>query len=339
MSEDLDIFSADETGAAARPPRRRRRVALIALLVVLALVIAAGVVVGRYFYSLDHAYQKHSVVSLDHGPSDDERTGKGQNILLLGSDKRSGEEAEKSGVSGQRSDTMMLVHIPEDGSEAYIVSFPRDLYVPIPGHGKDRINSALAYGGLPLAVNTVEDYTDAPIDHVALIDFDGIQGLVDTLGGVDVTVPETFEQKGVTFTEGEQHVDGKEALIFARERKAFSDGDFQRNRDQQELLKAIAGKLISKDTLSSPTKMKNSVEALSPYLTTDDGLTTRQLVNLGLSNRNLRSSDLHFLAAPHGGPTTGAGGASVVSTDEKAMDGLRDALKNDSMEEYAAENG
>ncbi|MBK0330735.1 LCP family protein [Brachybacterium sp. MASK1Z-5] len=343
MSDVPDTDS--DAGAGPTPPphrrRRRRRSALIALLVVGCLVAVGGLVVGRYVHSLDSAYQKRTVVSLDRGASDSERAanGSGQNILLLGSDERSGDEAAKEGVSGQRSDSMMLVHIPEDGSEGYVVSFPRDLYVPIPGQGEDRINSALAYGGLPLAVSTVEDYTGASIDHVALIDFDGIEGLVDTLGGVDVTIPESFEQHGMTFTEGEQHLNGKEALTFARERKAFSDGDFQRNRDQQALLKAIATKLISRDTLSSPTKMKDSIEALSPYLTTDDGLDTRELVHLGLSNRNLTSSDLHFLPAPHGGPTTAPGGASVVSSDDEGMDQLRTALKEDTMDEYAAANG
>ncbi|UQN28102.1 LCP family protein [Brachybacterium kimchii] len=334
MSDPTDL--PEGTGAVS-PRRRRWRGVLIALLIVAALVATGGIIVGRYMHSLDSAYQKRTTVSLDKGSSDGDRKagGSGQNILLLGSDKRSAQDAGSEGVSGQRSDAMMLVHIPADGGEAYIVSFPRDLYIDIPGHGKDRINSALAYGGLPLAVTTVENYTKTPIDHVALIDFDGIEGLVDSLGGVDVNVPESFERGGTTFTAGTQHLNGKEALTFSRERKHLSGGDFARNQNQQQLLKAVAMKLISGDTLSSPGKMRDTVTALSPYLTTDDGLTSQAIVKLGLSNRNLRGSDLHFLAAPHGDPATTSGGASVVASDEKGMDALRTALKEDNMEEYA----
>ncbi|MBK0330736.1 LCP family protein [Brachybacterium sp. MASK1Z-5] len=333
MNDYIDLPFEDE-GGAATAPRPRRRTALIVLLIVLALIIAGGIVAGTYLNSLKNAYEKHTTVTLD---DDTDLTGEGQNILLLGSDKRSTEDAKAEGVSGQRSDTIMLVHIPADGGEAYIVSFPRDLYVDIPGHGKDRINAALAFGGLPLAVTTLENYTQVPIDHVALIDFDGIKAIVDSLGGVDVNIPKSFTRDGKTFTQGTQHLDGDEALVFARERKSFADGDFQRNRDQQQLLKGIAVEFISRDTLTSPGKLKDAVESISPYLTTDDGLDAGTLVKLGWDNRSLRGSDLHFLEAPHGAPTTTSGGASVVSSDESGMDELRKCLKDDTMEQYAAD--
>ncbi|MGP9683366.1 LCP family protein [Brachybacterium sp. AOP3-A1-3] len=332
----------DHPGQPRRPRRPRRRTALLALLVIACLVAVGGVLTGRYLGSLEEAYEKRSVVSLDRGASDGERPqgedDGGQNILLLGSDQRAPQDAADQGVTGQRSDTMMLVHVPQDGSAAYIVSFPRDLQVDIPGHGEDRLNAALAYGGVPLAVSTVEDYTQAPIDHVALIDFEGIQGLVDTLGGVDVQVPESFERDGMQFTEGSQHLDGQEALTFARERKHLDGGDFARNENQQQLLKAITSELISGNTLSSPGKMRDTIAALSPYLTTDEGLDSTEIVRLGLDNRNLRSSDLQFLAAPHGDPYTTSGGASVVASDEDGMDSLRTALAEDSMDDYAAEH-
>src|SRR5690606_27957882 len=135
-----------------------------------------------YLGGLNQSYQKRTVVDITRGASDGERPeridGSGRNFLLLGSDKRSEEDAASQGVSGQRSDVMMLVHVADDDSSVYITSFPRDLYVEIPGHGKGRINAALAYGGVGLAVTTVENYVGVPIDHVALIDFDGIEQLV-----------------------------------------------------------------------------------------------------------------------------------------------------------------
>ncbi|ASK66524.1 transcriptional regulator [Brachybacterium avium] len=325
------------------PGRRRgRRAALIALLIVAALVIGVGLVIGNYLNGLQNSYEKRTVVQITRGVSDGERPeeidGTGRNFLLLGSDKRSAEDAASQGVSGQRSDVMMLVHVSEDDESVFITSFPRDLYVDVPGHGKDRINSALAYGGVGLAVTTVENFTGVPIDHVALIDFDGIEGLVDTLGGVDVQVPQSFQAGGHQFTEGVQTLDGAEALTFVRERKQFADGDFQRNRNQQAVLKGIADKLISADTLSDPRKLADTIETISPFLTTDDGLSATTMVELGLSMRSVRSGDLYFLAVPHGDPYMTSGGASVVATDEEAMDVLRDALRTDDMGTYYAQH-
>src|SRR5699024_2526486 len=132
---------------------------------------------------------------------------------------------------------------------------------------------------------------------------------------VDVKIPESFEAQGHQFTEGTQTLDGEEALAFVRERKQFAEGDFQRNRNQQAVLQGIASKLISADTLSDPGKLSSTVESISPYLTTDAGLTGRKMVELGLSLRSVRSDDIHYLSVPHGGPTTTSGGASVVATD------------------------
>ncbi|GAB2539379.1 LCP family protein [Brachybacterium huguangmaarense] len=338
---DLDEFpdddtaddAADDTEGGSRPPRRRRRRrALIALGVVGALVLACAAVAGTYLYSLQHSFYSKSVqVAL---PQSGTAQGPGENYLLLGSDKRAPEEAEAANVHGQRSDVMMLVHVDAAHENVYVSSFPRDLYVDIPGHGTGRINSALAYGGVPLAVQTVEQYVGVRIDHVALIDFDGIQGLVDELGGVDVMVDQSFEGDGIQFTQGLQHMDGETALVFVRQRKQLAEGDFARNRHQRALLRAIAEKIISRDTLTDPMRIQDLVSTIAPYMTVDDALTATEMVSLGFSMRGIRGTDIHYLEVPHGGPTTTSGGASVVATDEEAMDVFRTALKDDVMASY-----
>ena len=319
--------------------RRGRRAAIIGFGILGVLLLVVGVALGGYLFSLQNAYEKRDVVSIGRGASDGSQPDDdpGTNILLLGSDRRSPEEAAASGVYGQRSDVMMLVNIPADGSEVYVMSFPRDLYVDIPGHGKDRINAALAFGGIPLTVNTVEDYTGVPIDNVALIDFEGIQGLVDSLGGVDVQVPVDFSANGKQFTTGTQHMDGETALVFARSRYQFADGDFQRNRNQQALLKGIIDKLIDRGTLSDPAALHSAVESISPFMTTDDGLTSGRIAELAWNSRSTRGSDMRFMSVPHGGPTTTSGGASVVATDEAGMELLRKALRDGTMDDYYAE--
>lgn len=158
---------------------------------------------------------------LDDGYSYGVIKGPGTNILLLGSDTRTGADAAL--VSGSRADTIMLMHIPADGKGVYIISIMRDTWVNIPGYGPAKINAALNYGGISLQVATVENLVGVKIDHVAEIEFEGFKSLVNAIGGVDVQVPFAFTSNVWTFTPGLMHLNGSGALSFVRERYSFAE--------------------------------------------------------------------------------------------------------------------
>ena len=180
------------------------------------------------------------------------------NILLVGSDSRD-PDAPVDRASKWRADTIIVMHIPSSHDRAYLVSIPRDLYVPIPasadaecGSGRRaKINASFAFGGLPLAVRTVECFTDVHIDHVMAIDFAGFKEVTDALGGVELTVERditSIHKPYRKFKKGVNHMNGAEALDWVRQRKQFPDGDFARMRHQQEFLRALMDKAVSTGT-------------------------------------------------------------------------------------------
>ncbi|WGW14166.1 LCP family protein [Saxibacter everestensis] len=346
---DQATFDELVDGSADNPPaddwrernrRKKRRNFWVAVAIFVALILVGLAIVGGYLWNLSRSVSEKATYVENVLPDSKDRPEASKvgskNILFLGSDKRPEDSGEK--VTGQRSDVMMLVHIDSARQNAYAVSFPRDLWVPIPGHGKNKINSALAFGGLPLAAQTVENFTDTRIDHVAMIDFEGFAELTDSLGGVEVDVEESFSSAGFDFTAGTQKLSGEEALAFVRERKSFKDGDFQRVRNQQAFLRGLMKTALSGDTLTSPGKINDLVSTVAPYLTVDKGFDPSTMAGLGWDLRNVRPANIHFLQAPNDG-TGRAGKASIVKVDDGGMDDLRKALKDDTMEEYAANAG
>lgn len=220
------------------------------------------------------------------------------------------------------------------------MSVPRDSWVDIEGHGKAKINAAMSYGGLPLATKTFSEFIGAPIHHVAIIDFEGFQGLSTALGGVDVKSEEAFSSNGSNFEAGVNNVEGKRALDFVRARKNFADGDYTRMRHQQEFLKGVMRKTLSGNTLSDPGKISNIVKEFSPYVTVDDGLSSDKMVKMGFGMRGLRASDMHFFTAPNKGPGR-AGKASIIVVDEKEQKRMQEAYANGEVAQFAetAKNG
>jgi len=269
--------------------------------------------------------------------------GRSLNFLVMGSDSRAATTADATaGVgSDQRADTLMLVHVPADRSKVYSISLMRDLWVGIPNHGQAKINAALAYGGVPLMVQTVESIFNQRIDHVVMIDFEGFVGVTDALGGVEVNIPKSFvsAHDSRRYAAGPTTLAGKEALEFVRERYAFADGDYQRVRNQQAFVKALLAKNLSKETLLNPFKVHDVVSAMAPFLSVDSGLNAASLTGLAVELKDVRTKDMVMFTLPTRGTGTSADGQSIVVTDPAAISAISSAMANDTLGDYVAAKG
>jgi LCP family protein required for cell wall assembly len=328
---------------ATSTPRRSHWVRNTIIVVgVLALIVVA--VVGTYAFTLSRTFDDKTETIEEAFPDETTRppvtegtAGAAQNILLLGSDTRGEVDEDIDALRGQRSDTIMVLHVPADRKHAYVMSIMRDSWVDIPGKGSAKVNAALSYGGVPLVVQTVEGLISARIDHVAIIDFEGFKGLTDALGGVEVDNPIPFSPKhlkGAFFPQGKVTLSGEQALAFVRERYAFADGDFQRARNQQIYLKAVMGKLLSRDTLTDPAKISATVAAISPYLKVDKALDSGYVAGLGLELRSLRTEDITFFTAPTAGTGTSPDGQSIVKLDFDELAVVQEAFRTDTLQNY-----
>ena len=339
----FDEVSENAVRASHQAGRVRRNrsatIKIIAILVVMVLLMVAAII-GYVFYlgkTFDDTSTQLGRDEVFSGEQPVVEKGRGTNILLLGSDSRD-EGVDYEGSRGNRSDTMMVMHLDGDRDGAQIMSIPRDLWVPIEGHGEGKINAAMSLGGLPLATQTVSDFIDAPIHHVAIIDFEGFQALTDSVGGVEVEAQQAFESNGHSFSVGTNHVNGEEALSFVRARKNFSDGDLQRGRNQQAFLKGITDKIISADTLSNPNKIAGIVRDFSPYMTVDDSLSSSKIASMAYEMRDVRTGDIQFFSAPVGGAARSGDGQSILTVDEEAQSEIQDAFANDTVDDYAEQS-
>lgn len=181
-------------------------------------------------------------------------------VALFGVDSDAKRDAEGG---GQRSDTVMVLSINPQKKTTEIVSIPRDTQAEIVGKGTtEKINHAYAYGGPYMAVKSVENLLNVPIDHYATIDMDGMQDMIDTVGGINVTSNASFSYDGYQFSEGVQsHMDGEEAMAFIRSRKEEgAGGDFGRQERQQLVIQGLANKLTSISSVTHFNSLMNHVE-------------------------------------------------------------------------------
>lgn len=264
------------------------------------------------------------------------------NILVLGSDSRSGEENQELGggsSTGARSDTAMVVHIDEGRAKATVVSIPRDTLVtrpscPLSSGGSTQVaynamlNSAYAIGGPVCAVKTVESITDVRMDHFIEIDFSGFAKLVDALGGVTVTTDEDIadDDSHLTLDAGTHHLDGTQALALARTRHGIGGGsDLGRIALQQKLVEALLEQISSTDLLTDPARLYRVADAVTGSLTTDTGLDSlSELMSLGESLRSLSSDTVKTVTMP---VVTAASNPNRVVADEPEASELWESLR------------
>jgi LCP family protein required for cell wall assembly len=331
-----------ETGAPAT--QRKRRTWLAAGVSAVALLLVGALSVGAlYALSIDRAVNNNLRHSSDQMPAEAptakgekprpaKAKGKAVNYVLMGSDSR-----DVGNAGHGRSDVLMVMHLAGDRKSAYMISFPRDMYVPIPGHGRNKINAAFAFGGPSLTVRTLEGLLDTRMDHVALIDFEGFINLTEELGGVTVDNKYPSNSGGYKFPTGDVSLRGEQALAYVREREQLPHGDLDRAERQRIVLQAILAKGLAKETVTNPAKFVSFARGVSQHVTVDDQLTEAELRKTALSLR-LRPKDVHMLQAPISGFGTSPTRQSIDIVDKKKLAQLAEALRNDYMDRYFDKN-
>ncbi|MBE1457319.1 LCP family protein required for cell wall assembly [Nocardiopsis terrae] len=234
------------------------------------------------------------------------------NILLLGTDKRTEENASYSEANGIRPDVLILASIDADGGGVTMVNLPRDTMVDIPpceagedsegwSGGVDQLNHAMAYGGMDCQGKTVEAITDIHLDHIVMVDFAGFQNIVNTLGGIEMCVPKPIDdpKADLKLDAGEQTLNGEQALGLARSRASTENGsDLERIENQQRMMGAILREVTSGDVMSKPSTVYGFLEAVSDSLVTDSNFSTEKMGELAIAMREVDLSRMNMVTVP-----------------------------------------
>jgi len=270
------------TGGGPRKRRRRGRIVIAVLIAALVLVLAWPI--GLLIW----ANGKIEHVDALSGRLDTP----GTTYLLAGSDSRADGALEGDTTEGARTDTIMLLTVPPSGNTS-LISLPRDTYVEIPGHGENKLNTAYAFGGAPLLVETVEQLTGIGVDHYVEIGMGGVEGLVDAVGGVELCLDYEVDDpdSGLVWSAGCHVVDGETALAFARMRKADPLGDIGRTQRQQQVIQAVTSEAAQPSLLYRPLEQVALIEAGLGLLVVSEGTNILDLGRMALAFREATGED------------------------------------------------
>ncbi|WP_308170102.1 LCP family protein [Acrocarpospora catenulata] len=286
---------------APRQVRRRPRAGVRSLAITGAL--SSLVLVGAGFAWAIPSYVSGQISSVDAGTAGSETQG-AMNILLVGLDKRDDLSRREQNQlhlgrdAGERTDTMMVIHVSEDHRRVTVVSLPRDTWLDVPGKGERKINSAYQFGGAKLAVRTVQQATGLRINHYVEVDVMGFIDVVESLGGVTVCTPVAIndDKTKLVLAPGTHDLNGVSALAYARTR-ATGRADLDRIDRQQQVISALLAKALSGDTLSNPAKLGGLVNSTLRTLTVDQPL-AKNLLGLATQFRDLSLDDISFVTVP-----------------------------------------
>ena len=225
-------------------------------------------------------------------------------ILALGSDARTGQP-----VLASRADAIQLVALDAQSGHATVIGIPRDSYVDIPGHGRDKLNAAMVYGGPQLTAQAVAGLVGHVPDYVFTTSFRGLQSMISVVGGVEVYSPFAWSTSTARIHRGRNHLNGTEALAFARMRHALPRGDFDRSLDQGRLLAGTLRRV--RDVTTEPGQLERLL--VSFLKNTDVDLPPAELYRLARAVLEIEPQQVQL--CPVGGGTGYAGSASVVFPD------------------------
>jgi LCP family protein required for cell wall assembly len=324
----------------ASPAHRRQRRWLRRMLVAFLVIATLGCLgtVGGFF-ALKHRYE--SAVTrqpmLDglprptHPASEDSPP---LNLLLLGSDNHMADPDTTVDPTGERSDTIMIIHVVRGHRSAYVVSIPRDSYVDVPAGGDwkggyNKINAAFAFGGARLAAQTVYRLTRIPLDGALVVNLGGVKRMVATLGGVHVCIPYTVRSAFAphrVWTAGCHDLGPDEAEDFMRQRKAVPGGDLGRIHDQQLVIKALADKVASAGMLQHPLTLDRLIDVAAHSVTVDQDL---DITNLVMDLKGIDPGNLKFATAPVTKTDLPTPAGTAVELDAARCGELFAALRDD----------
>jgi LCP family protein required for cell wall assembly len=248
-----------------------------------------------------------NVARVDNVPGGDRPAdAAGHTYLLVGSDSREGltaaqrKEYATGNAAGKRTDTIMLVHVSESGGKPVLISIPRDSYVPIPGHGSNKINAAFAFGGAKLLTQTVEQVTGLHVDGYLEIGFGGFAEIVDSLGGVHLCVARDMkdEKAHIDLKKGCQVLNGPNSLGYVRARYSDPLGDLGRANRQRQFLGAVMKQAATPSTVLIPWRYKGFVDASAGGIIVGEETSMRDAVRILQAMRAVSNDEGLSLTVP-----------------------------------------
>jgi LCP family protein required for cell wall assembly len=319
-------------GSASRTSHRRRRI----------LVGAAVLVVAWLAFMVWVPFHAWAAVHRTDATPAGERpvASKGHDYVLVGSDSREGLTVQQqkqlatgssAQAQGKRTDSIIVVHVPSGAGKPALISLPRDSYVRIPGHSRNKINAAYTLGGPKLLVRTIEQSTGLRIDGYVEIGFGGFASVVDSLSGVDICVARRMNdpRAGINLKAGCQNLNGPKALGYVRARYSDPLGDIGRANRQREFLAAIMHKAASPATVLIPWRYYGFATAGAAGLTVGEGTSLRDVTRVLQAMRSVSNGSGLSLTVPISNPALPTNVGSAVKWDAPKALSLFNALKND----------